>query len=65
MFGSLAWTQILMNGQYECWIVKSPILTYDTKQETIADRVPWGIPDVAKLSIPMLNLSVGPVPGNR
>ena len=27
--------------------------------------VPWAIPGVAKLSIPILNLSIGPVPGNR
>lgn len=65
MFGSLAWTQILMNAQYECWIVKSPIPTSDITQETVADRFPWGIPEVAKLSIPVLNLSIGPVPSDR
>jgi hypothetical protein len=65
LFGSLAWTQILMNGQCECWIVKPPIPPHDTKQETVADGVPWAIPDVAKFSIPMLNFSIGPVPGNR
>ena len=65
MFGSLAWTQILMNGQCECWIVKSSIPTHDTKQETIADRVPGQLPDVAKVRIRILNLSIGPVPGNR
>ena len=65
MFGSLAWTQILMNAQYECWIVKSPIPTSDITQETVADRFPWGIPEVAKLSIPVLHMSIGPVPSDR
>jgi hypothetical protein len=65
MFGSLAWTQILMNAQYECWIVKSPIPTSDITQETVADRFPWGIPEVAKLSIPVLNSSIGPVQPDR